>query len=401
MDEFFDKKTILDTYSLLKSRKSTQKNKKLPIGIDGVSESVFEKNIDFFIQEIHRKLNYSLDSTINYSFGPLIRLERKKSLGGTRHLYIPRLRDQIVLKIIHNQIISSAKQKGIDLKIKSPYDVIKKFDRSVSEKKECWIIKTDISSFFDSIPRDKVINQCENLALPKEVLFYLKKWSDNLVVKNGHFNLETNKQIDGLPQGLSISSSLSELYAQNIDLAFNNNTCYFRYIDDIVIVCDTVEEAKYELNKLKKIISDLYLNLADNKTHIIKFMDGFEWLGLYHFPDRKLIHPDKIKRWTKPFIVLCRECIEDLKKINDLDSKKSRIELLTVEIAKQMKGVNNNRVKWLSLIDQLDYLKRMDSYIHQRIRNCYRFAKINCSDTSYFPSIYYEVIKFKKRGLNN
>ena len=47
MIEIFTKGEIAMVYKNLKSKKHAERNKKMPIGIDGVSSEVFERNLDF------------------------------------------------------------------------------------------------------------------------------------------------------------------------------------------------------------------------------------------------------------------------------------------------------------------------------------------------------------------
>ena len=94
----------------------TGEEKSFPIGSDGMSKKVFEKRLIFQLNEITRKINSKNKlNEPSYSFGTLLFYERKKSSGGTRRIYLPRLRDQLVLKWMHNHLIESALKKKITL----------------------------------------------------------------------------------------------------------------------------------------------------------------------------------------------------------------------------------------------------------------------------------------------
>ncbi len=107
MIEIFTKGEIAMVYENLKSKKHAERNKKMPIGVDGVSSLIFEKNLDFSLNEIYRKL-LVINDKIEYQFAPLLRIERTKSQGGIRALHIPRLRDQIVLRLIQKYLALEA-----------------------------------------------------------------------------------------------------------------------------------------------------------------------------------------------------------------------------------------------------------------------------------------------------
>ena len=167
MFEIFSKEEILQTYNNLRSKKNLDRDKNLPIGVDGVSADVFEKNLNFSLNEIHRKLQIS-NGQIQYQFGPLLRIERTKSQGGIRALHIPRLRDQIVFRLLHNEIKKLAEIHGIQIKVTSPYSYVNRFHLHLQNRKDAVVLKTDISRFYDSVPRHKALLICKNLGMRKE-----------------------------------------------------------------------------------------------------------------------------------------------------------------------------------------------------------------------------------------
>ena len=183
---------------------------------------------------------------------------------------------------------------------------IRKFDNPV-------ILKTDIAKFYDSIPRDRSIELCKQIGLRPDLLQLLLNWSKNMHIKHSSFNLSAgNETFIGLPQGLSISSLLAELYVKQIDDNFNNVEGYFRYVDDIVIICKNIEDARNKLEKLKLFLEELQLQLSANKTEIVEFTRGMEWLGLYHYPNGKYMHPEKLVRAVKPIHSLQKECLRQI-----------------------------------------------------------------------------------------
>jgi hypothetical protein len=396
MIEIFTKGEIAMVYENLKSKKHAERNKKMPIGVDGVSSLIFEKNLDFSLNEIYRKL-LVINDKIEYQFAPLLRIERTKSQGGIRALHIPRLRDQIVLRLIHDEIQRLSNCHGIDLKVKSPYSFVNKFDLLIQHNPEAIILKTDISQFYDSIPRAKAIELCKGLGIRKELYEFMLNWSENLKIRPGNFYMNSDfNTFQGLPQGLSISSLLAELYVRQIDQGFIKEIGYLRYIDDVVIVCRDINDAHKKLEYLRQAVGDIGLKLSSNKTEILRIKDGLEWLGLVHFPGKRLIHPDKLIRTVRPISFLQKECLQRIcASQNEIDKIES-INTFLKQIDKYITGHKKVRLKWYSLVEDSGQWKLMDKYIHGLIYSCIRKAGVDSGSFGQLPSIHAKVLSYKK-----
>lgn len=396
MNELFSKENIKQVYFELKSKKQVDRQKKLPVGLDGVTSEIFERDLDFSINEIYRKL-IAYNGETKYSFAPLLRIERTKAQGGIRALHIPRLRDQIVFRLIHNEIQFLAQKSSIDLKLKSPYNFVIRFDEYIKQFEKPVILKTDISQFYDSIPRDSAVSLSSTIGLRSELLHLLQEWSKNLKIRRSTLSiLADTEQFSGLPQGLSISSLLAELYVKQIDQLFINDKGYFRYIDDVVIVCSNREDAKIKLEKLKIFVDKIGLRLSANKTEIVDFTSGFEWLGLYHYPDRKFMNPEKILRALKPIHSLQKTCLSQLSQCNTNIEKSILIKQFIKKVDKFITGSNKVRIRWYSLCTDNGQWRSMDKQIHGLIRSCIRKSKISESEFPMLPSIHAKILSYKK-----
>ena len=156
--------------------------------------------------------------------------------------------------------------------------------------KEYYIVKTDISGFYDNIPHDNLkrlllgdgnssIKEKINNMRPetnekyKECLEFLFKLTEDLVGGK-----------KGLPQGPAYARYFAELYLTGIDGDFKKQLLsgdvllYQRYVDDIFFVVKTKEEAVKILSNLKLKLKLLNLMVNDEKTDVSKiggFYEGF------------------------------------------------------------------------------------------------------------------------------
>lgn len=398
MHDPFSVENLLAVYTNLKARKHADRKKQLPIGVDGVSTAVFDRNVTQSIAEIHRKLRPDDSCLVAYSFAPLLRMERRKTNGGVRALHVPRLRDQIVLRIIHDELVRCAKQKGLALHLRPPHAFVDAFDTSIQSYTSPWILKADISVFYDSVPRERAIRLCKELGMHKVVFNLLEKWSSTLKIRYGNsIGPAQESVVAGLPQGLSISSSLAELYAGEIDKLYRNHSGYFRYVDDILMICSSYEEAKRELDQLKKTVESLGLRLSPTKTRIAELSSGVEWLGMVHFPESKQIHAEKLEQWSKPFKGIQKECIAKLLMCQSESDKRTVIQDFLKNIERYMRGKKGSRLRWYALIKDHGQWKSMDKFIHGIIRSCMRMANLDAAEFGPLPSIHAKIQAVRKQ----
>jgi hypothetical protein len=161
--------------------------------------------------------------------------------------------------------------------------ITKQISSLVSDTSRYTIIKGDIKGFYESIPREAVIAKVES----NRILSY-----QNRRIVRQVFSCASVSAVPGLPRGISISSSLSELYIREFDRyirALEGVYYYARYVDDFIIFChaksgDILEKIEKKLKqlelslnykKIKEIDSEM---LSDNTEHL-------SFLGYEHFLD--------------------------------------------------------------------------------------------------------------------
>lgn len=383
---------LTTTYWSMRKPATIKQVKKLPIGLDGLSCEKFEQKIELHLKEIARKIENK-----TYTFAPLLELEKSKSNGGVRRLFIPRLRDQIVLKLLHNAIIETANERGILLYQKTPYEVVTNFDKESKMHQNAWILRTDITSFYDSIPRKELLDLLDSLNPDPIVSHLLHQWSNQVKTRKGFaWGKESETNFTGLPQGLSISTPLSELWATQIDHNYKNNTNYFRYVDDITLICNSKEAAEVELDKLQQIVHNLGLKLSPAKTTISPLASGMEWLGMKHFDTKKELNTEKIKNWLKPFLRLKRETILSIVDAEGDEDKRVLLNRYIKKIEKQINGKYANRIRWYSIGEDHGQWKYADKLIHEMIRSVCRVAAIDSNAIKKLPSVHASITKHKK-----
>lgn len=224
--------------------------------------------------------------------------------------------------------------------------IIQQVKTLLSETAPFWIIKTDIKSFYESIDRERIFRKLKNDAmLSYYSVFLLKK-----IFENSHIISQS-----GLPRGLNISSSLSEIYMRNFDKAIQRHKdvyYYARFVDDIIIFLNNKHSAINLFDNLNQIISNekLDLKINNDKTELLEGLNfrilqkgynrrpmhnNIEYLG-YKF----YLNEEENKREKKLRISIADKKIKKIKtriiksyldyiNSNDFDLLKKRIKFLT------------------------------------------------------------------------
>ena len=112
------------------------------------------------------------------------------------------------------------------------------------------IIRTDIKSFYESIPQKDILQKIKD-----DNLLSIKTQKFIGEILNG-YNVATCQTEDfkGVPRGVGVSAYLSELYMRAVDNKIKelpDLIFYARYVDDIIAVFTPQKEEKELLIKYK------------------------------------------------------------------------------------------------------------------------------------------------------
>lgn len=167
--------------------------------------------------------------------------------------------EKLILRKLNDNIKRIYKDEQANRKF-----IIQQVKTLLNDDAPFWIIKTDIKSFYESIDRDKILKKMKDDAmLSYYSIQLLKKIFTNPIISN-------NK---GLPRGLNISSTLSEIYLRKFDKwihSFSGVYFYARFVDDIIIFLSNKEKAENLYNNLEVNLKELCsLEINADKTELI------------------------------------------------------------------------------------------------------------------------------------
>ncbi|MFG0929084.1 reverse transcriptase domain-containing protein [Pseudomonas sp. CJQ_8] len=175
-----------------------------------------------------------------------------------------------------------------------------------TDNQECYIVKTDIRSFYDTIPHDNLKRMLLGGANPRIAAKSGALSEASKLLYKAHIDTLfeiTEKTIDskiGLPQGPAYARYLAELYLDNIDQQFDAKIqqeelqLYQRYVDDIFFVAPTEESANAALKALHTELELLGLEINHDKTVITKIRNFSEDFNSYRSQSKYAV--DKVSK---------------------------------------------------------------------------------------------------------
>ena len=152
-----------------------------------------------------------------------------------------------------------------------------------------YIIKTDVSKYFDSIDKKILINILERKIKDKKLMWLIKEI------------IYAQPREKGIEIGNYTSQIFANIYLNEVDQFIKHKLkvkYYARYLDDSVMMVQTKQEAKEILRQVEEFLDkELKLKLND-KTQIFKGKQGVNFCG-YKINEYRLKLRDKGKRRLK------------------------------------------------------------------------------------------------------
>jgi RNA-directed DNA polymerase len=154
---------------------------------------------------------------------------------------------------------------------------------SLLEQGYVYVVDADLKSYFDTIPKDRLMARVRERVSDSRVLRLVQMLLDQGVMDD----LKEWVPEKGTPQGAVISPLLANLYLNPLDhLLSDQGYAMVRYADDFVILCRTREEADRALAWVRGWVEENGLTLHPTKTKIVDARtEGFDFLG-YAFRGR-------------------------------------------------------------------------------------------------------------------
>lgn len=245
-------------------------------GVDGVDTREFEKSILEITLKIPKKIEEE-----KYRFTPYSEIIRSKGRNKEpRVIAKPSIRDKLTLGIVKN-ILHAAFPEAIGNKLPNNYiREIRGFLENADKPESLSFIKIDIKNFYGAITQIKLLEKLSNRIDTREFITLIRRSLVNETIPKNYKKKDREKYVQktGVPQGLSISNILANIYVLDFDTDTSKlGLKYFRYVDDILLI---VDKEKLSTVKEEVIASLRFLDLdANDKSDEGLLTEAFEYLG--------------------------------------------------------------------------------------------------------------------------
>lgn len=152
------------------------------------------------------------------------------------------------------------------------------------------VVEVDLTSYFDSVPHEKLMVLVRERIADGSVLRLLWVW-----LRAGYRDVDGAHRPtpQGVPQGGPLSPLLSNVYLNLLDRLWGRRgyaeklgATLYRYADDMVVLCRGNPRTAWEA--LAAVVSRMGLSLHPDKTRIVRVEEGFEFLSFYFVRRRSL-----------------------------------------------------------------------------------------------------------------
>lgn len=280
-------------------------SKKQSSGVDGVTAAAFNANLEHNLQSLQSQLlhGYRFDRLVAH---PVPKPDGKKD----RIICVPTIRDRLVQRLIGKHLSAHGKRYGIE------NDASYGFIASTPEKRRgvgaardraiklrCahqWAYKSDITAFFDRIPREFLLEIVKR-TIRTPSLYPILEGAINCEIDTRSPSIRRRVERAGIKvglgvrQGMPLSPFFANLVLKNFDrIILSKNVALIRYADDFIAFADNEEQCKKINSLARDILGEMGFEIpeigdAKGKTRICSPDESIDFLGLAisPLPNRK------------------------------------------------------------------------------------------------------------------
>jgi group II intron reverse transcriptase/maturase len=252
-------------------------------GADEIDLRVFEAGLDGRLAGLRKAVLGD-----HYWAWPLRRIEVQKhpESDERRTLLVPAIQDRVLQTAVAAYIEPALEKEFDDCSFayrrgRSVRMAVERVYRYYQEGYQ-WLVDADIDEFFSSVDREQALGRLSTLIEDETVLRLARLWLDYAVWDGLHLT----RPALGLPQGSVISPMLANLCLDVLDdRLLAEGIKLVRYADDLVILAKSRKAAERAYAISEETLAGLRLRFDEDKTRIVRFSQGFRFLGVIFLKD--------------------------------------------------------------------------------------------------------------------
>ncbi|HBN05407.1 MAG TPA: hypothetical protein DD434_06420, partial [Bacteroidales bacterium] len=197
--------------------------------------------------ELNQSLDTSYEEITNDTF--------EFSLKQVSEYYLTKdLPNKLILRKLNDNVKRIYKDEQANRRI-----IISQVKTLLSETCPFWVIKTDVKRFYENIDRKRLISKFnDDSILSYQSMYLLRKVFENPILAGK----------SGVPRGMNISATLSELYMRKFDRwirSYDSVYYYARFVDDIIVFSNSLKDSLNLISNLNSQLSKLAEGLTINQ----------------------------------------------------------------------------------------------------------------------------------------
>lgn len=251
-----------------------------------------------------------------------------------------------------------------------------------------FILKMDITDYGNSINVDKLVSMLEAVfekedgPILRVLVDILNNKNAILVEKGVHTPVVIEQK--GVMPGIPVASFYTSLYLNELDWHYKKSgKDYFRYNDDILIVCDSPEDVEEQKNYVCSFITDKGLSMNEKKIAVVQPNEVFDFLGLEIKGQDVYITDRVVKRYKEKFRVRAKKI--RMKINNGVLSRDEGFEMMLEFIRNSSFGNFSFLTIYFPRITSSINISSIDAYAQHYLRFVYtgKFSRRNNSLVPY------------------
>jgi len=262
-------------------------------GVDRETKESYGQHLEENVADLLKRMK-----SFSYRPKPVRRTYIPKMNGKLRPLGIPSYEDKLVQGVMANVLNNIYEPRFLDCSYgfrpnRNCHDAIRDINTTIYKQPIGWVVEADIKGYFDAIDHSWLMKFLEHDIQDKSFLRYVVRFLKAGIFEDGSQRISER----GSPQGGLISPVVANVYLHYVlDLWFakvvkprmRGQAYVFRYADDFLGLFEHEEDARKFYEVLPKRLAKFSLEVAEDKTRMIRFGRGtdskktFEFLGFTH-----------------------------------------------------------------------------------------------------------------------
>lgn len=377
------------------------------VGVDGITKEEYGRRLEENLLDLSERLK-----RMGYKPQPKRRVYIPKA-GSTkkRPLGISCFEDKIVEESVRRTLEQIYEPVFEDSSYgyrpgRSQHECLDELGRTIQQKRVNFVVEADISSYFDKVNHEWMLKFTEHRIGDRRVLRLIYRMLKGGIMEDGL----TRASETGTPQGSILSPLLSNIFLHYVlDLWFRlrirkesrGEAYYFRFADDFLACFQYEDDARNFLESLRKRLKEFGLELAEDKTKIIRFgrfarenarkrgekPEEFTFLGFTHYCGKTKGGYFKVKRRTSR-----KKFMHSLRDFSDW-ARKRRNTLRKGEMIRMAKIRILGHLNYYAITDNSKMCK---NFIHFATRILFKWINRRSQRKSYTWDAFRQVLSWVK-----